>query len=80
MCLITAFPHAPDEQCYICSPDRCSLPQRLVSSAEPDSAARLKAAYQMLTGEMGERFKMWAMLPATARPILDRFPPAGFTA
>ncbi|XP_043231066.1 protein arginine methyltransferase NDUFAF7, mitochondrial-like [Amphibalanus amphitrite] len=53
--------------------------ERLTASAGPDRVTQLKAAYDMLTGEMGERFKMWALLPATARPILEWYPPVGFS-
>ncbi|XP_037073547.1 protein arginine methyltransferase NDUFAF7 homolog, mitochondrial-like [Pollicipes pollicipes] len=53
--------------------------ERLLTSC-PERADQLRAAYSMLTGDMGERFKMWALLPATAAPILRWHPPAGFAA
>lgn len=42
---------------------------------------KIKSAYEMLVDpkKMGERFKFMAFYPSTVGPILEKYPPLGFS-
>lgn len=42
---------------------------------------KIKAAYEMLVDpkKMGERFKFMAFYPSSMGPILEKYPPLGFS-